>query len=209
SYSPDKAAALWERFRRNGTWVVPTLYSISKLAPQHIAPEMQANDAQLELVPQTLRKQWNPLAPENQVSEEDGQWWTRQLANDTKLTREMHRAGVAMLAGSDSLDRFVFAGSSLHGEMESLERAGFTPMEALQAATRDAARFLGRENELGTIAPGLRADMVLLDADPLKTIRNTTKIFAVVRAGAYLDRAALDALLLEAKDAAKSASVKE
>ena len=209
SYSPKKAAALWARFKRNGTWVVPTLYSISRIAPRALSAEQQARDPELEFVPEKLRKEWNPLTPENQSSQEERDWWARQFANDLKLTAEMHRAGVHMLAGSDSLDRFVFPGSSLQGELELLQEAGFSPMEALQSATRDAAQFLGGEGEIGVIQPGLRADLVLLDANPLQTIANVRKINAVIRAGNYLDRAALDRLLLQAKAAAKSASVKE
>ena len=84
-----------------------------------------------------------------------------------RLTGALHKAGVPILAGSDSPDRFVFPGSSLHEELFQLTKAGFTPMEALQAATRDAARFLGREADTGTITVGLRADLVTLDANPL------------------------------------------
>ena len=126
----------------------------------------------------------------------------RQSANDWKLAGELHRAGVSMLVGSDSLDPFVFPGESLHRELAEFVRVGFTPAEALQAATRGAAEFLGREQECGTVEAGKVADLVLLDANPLDDIANTRKIYAVIRNGQYLDRAALDALLAQAKSAA-------
>jgi imidazolonepropionase-like amidohydrolase len=207
SYSPGKAAALWARFKRNGTWVVPTLESISEQGPRMLSAEERAKDPNLEFIPPALRKQWDPRAPENQASEADLDWWRDVFASDVKLTREMHKAGVQMLAGSDSLDRFVFPGSSLHQELHLLVEAGLTPMEALQSATRDAARFLGREKDSGTIAPGVRADLVLLDGNPLQNISNTTRIRAVIRHGVYLDRTALDGLLADAKAAAAKASV--
>jgi imidazolonepropionase-like amidohydrolase len=207
TYSPEKAAALWARFKRNGTWVVPTLASIAAILPPKMTPEQQANDSQLDFVPESLRKQWDPRLPGNQMSAEDQSWWTKQFANDYKLAGEMHRAGVLMLAGSDSLDRFVFPGESLHKELELLQDDGFTPMQALQSATRDAARFLGREKEFGSIAVGQPADLVLLDADPSENIFNTRKISAVIRGGAYFDRAALDKLLAQARAAAKAAPV--
>jgi imidazolonepropionase-like amidohydrolase len=71
-------------------------------------------------------------------------------------------------------------------------------MEALQAATRNPARFLGKEKDLGTVQKGKLADLVLLDGDPLADIHNTTKIFAVVINGRLYDRAALDRMLADA-----------
>ena len=71
-------------------------------------------------------------------------------------------------------------------------------MQALQAATAKPAEFLNRSNEQGTIAPGQRADLVLLDANPLADIHNTQKIHAVILKGKYIDRATLDALLAHA-----------
>jgi len=120
----------------------------------------------------------------------------------------MHNAGVPLLAGSDSLDRFVFPGFALHQELALLNQQGLTPLEALRAATSDAAKFLGREGEFGAIANGAHADLVLLDENPLEKISNTTRITAVIRDGLYLDRAALDRLLSQAKGAARAASTK-
>src|SRR5262249_38428363 len=114
----------------------------------------------------------------------------------------LHSAGVPLLVGSDSLDPFVFPGDSLHRELAEFVRAGFTPEEALRAATRGAAQFLGREKDLGTIETGKMGDLVLLGANPVENISNTRKILAVVRNGQYLDRAALDAMLAKAKSAA-------
>jgi imidazolonepropionase-like amidohydrolase len=113
----------------------------------------------------------------------------------------MHRAGVRLLAGSDSLDRYVFPGSSLHFELRELVAAGLTPQEALQTATGNPAEFFGRK-DTGTIAAGRRADMVLLDADPSREIANTQKISAVVLAGQFLQRKDLDALLEKSRAAA-------
>jgi imidazolonepropionase-like amidohydrolase len=208
SFSAEKAAKLWARFKKNGTWVVPTLESIAVQTPLKLTPEQQARDQGLDFVPEALRKQWDPQLRDNQASEADQKWWSRQFANDQKLTREMHRAGVRTLAGSDSLDRFVFPGSSLHEELKLLQSQGYTPLEALQSATRDAAHFLGREADSGTIAVGVLADLVLLDRNPLDDIANTSTIHAVIREGVFLDRASLDRLLLQAKAAAKAVPAK-
>ena len=76
----------------------------------------------------------------------------------------------------------------LHEELAMLAKAGLTPMQALQSATGDAARFLNLEQETGAIAPSRRADLVLLEANPLDDIRNTTKIIAVIRNGEVVRR---------------------
>ena len=206
TYSPNKAAALWTTFKKNGTWVTPTLVSIAAQTPQSNTPEEQASDPRLEFVPASLRKEWDPRDPKNRVSEEDQKWWANQYANDARLTTEMHKAGVSLLAGSDSLDRFVFPGFALHQELALLNQQGFTPLEALQAATSGAAQFLGRQGEFGVIANGAHADLLLLDENPLEKLSNTTKISAVIREGVYLDRAALDRLLSQAKAAVQAAS---
>jgi imidazolonepropionase-like amidohydrolase len=116
----------------------------------------------------------------------------------------MHRAGVSFLAGTDVTNPYVFPGFSLHDELALLVEEGkFTPLEALQAATRNPARFLGLEQELGTVEKGKVADLALLDADPLQDVKNTQKIAAVIVGGKLLDRAALDRMLAEVEGPSK------
>ncbi len=111
------------------------------------------------------------------------------------LVASMRRANVPMLAGADTGDPYVLPGSALHDELALLVHAGLTPLEAIQSATRNPARFLGLESTLGTIQKGKVADMVLLDANPLADIRNTRQISAVILKGALLTRARLNGLL--------------
>ena len=91
----------------------------------------------------------------------------------------------------------------MHDELKLLVRAGFSSMEAIQAATLNPARYLGREKDLGTIEDGKLADLVLLDSNPLDDISNTQKIRAVVVNGRYLNRETLDAMLAGVQTAAK------
>jgi imidazolonepropionase-like amidohydrolase len=198
TFSTEKAAALWSTFRRNGTWVTPTLFSIRANAHRL---EDSRNDPQLAYLPIALRKEWEPPKSPTKDDRDTAEWWERQFENDRKLTGEMHRAGVRLLAGSDSLDRYVFVGISLHEELKQLVGAGLTPLEALQTATRNPADFLGRK-DTGIIAAGKRADLVLLDGNPLDDIANTRKISSVVLNGRYLSRAELDSMLSSARAAA-------
>jgi len=202
TYSPEKAAALFQTLKKNGTWVTPTLASLEITSHPD---DWKTDDPLLTFLPASLTKQWI-YSLEDVRMKERAAWLGRQAANDWKLTGELHHAGVPLLVGSDSLDPFVIPGDSFHRELAELVRAGFTPMEAVQAATQGAAQFLGREKELGTVETGHAADLVLLNANPTENIANTRKVWAVIRNGNYLDRAALDALLARAKEAAASAA---
>jgi imidazolonepropionase-like amidohydrolase len=107
-----------------------------------------------------------------------------------RIAATFHRAGVPLLAGTDAPMPRVYPGSSLHEELELLVAVGLSPAEALRAATLAPAAFLGRAHDLGSIAPGKRADLVVLDADPLLDIRNTRRIHAVILDGRWLPRPA-------------------
>ncbi|MGA2095762.1 MAG: amidohydrolase family protein [Candidatus Acidiferrum sp.] len=203
TYNAEKAAAVIQTLKKNGTWVTPTLASLDITShPEN----WKTDDPLLSFVPPAMAKEWRDSFDDPQMKRHAA-WLGRQASNDWKLTAELHRAGVPLLVGSDSLDPFVFPGDSFHHELSELVRAGFTPMEALQSATRGAAQFLGREKELGTVETGHVADLVLLSANPVENIANTRKVWAVVRKGAFYDRAALDSLLEQAKK--EAANVRE
>jgi hypothetical protein len=113
-------------------------------------------------------------------------------------------AGVPIMAGTDTPIGLLTPGFSLHEELRMLVEAGLSARDVLVSATRTPAQFLGLEDELGAIAPGRLADLVLLDADPLADIRNTRRIQAVIRGGALYDRAALDRMLDELAQAGRA-----
>jgi hypothetical protein len=121
-----------------------------------------------------------------------------------QMVGTMHRAGVPFLAGTDAAPGiYVMPGFSLHDELANFVEASFSPMEALQTATSLPAKFLGQEKTFGSIEPGKAADAVLLTANPLTDIRNTSKIRAVVASGRLFDRPDLDAMLAAVEAAAK------
>jgi imidazolonepropionase-like amidohydrolase len=109
------------------------------------------------------------------------------FAKHLALLAELHKRGVTLVPGTD----ITVPGHSIHRELELYVKAGFTPMEAIQAATIVSARFMHRENELGTIEPGKRADLVVLGGDPLADVSNVRKTVLVVARGKAYDPAAL------------------
>ena len=198
TFSGEKAAALWRTFKKNGTWVTPTLFSIWVNAHQlGTSPD----DPQLAYLPASLRKEWAPAKNPTKDARDTEAWWERQFENDRKLTGEMNRGGIRMLAGSDSLDRYDFVGTSLHRELQMLVSAGLTPFEALQTATLNPAAFLAIAKS-GRISTGYLADLVLLDGDPTADISNTNKIAGVFLNGRFFSREELDAMLAKARVAA-------
>lgn len=116
-----------------------------------------------------------------------------------RTTKMAHDAGVKVMVGTDANDTMIFPGFSVHDEIANLVEAGLTPMQALAAATSVPADYFGLSDHYGGVSEGKVADLVLLSADPLSDIANTIRIEAVIQGGRLSDRAALDALLDEAR----------
>lgn len=127
------------------------------------------------------------------------------FARNLQMVGALHHAGVPFLAGTDTAPGvYVMPGFSLHDELANFVEAGLTPMEALQTATSNPAKFLSLESSLGSIERGRIADLVLLSANPLDNIHNTQKISAVITNGRLFDRNALDRVLAQVEAAAKN-----
>ncbi len=202
-FDPERLKNLAVLFVKNGTWQVPTL--VASKAPSFLNDQAAADDPRLAYIGRQDRKEWNDLRDRLIRDNPPESWTLRRAAYEEELaiTRGDHRDGVSILGGTDAGGApFVIPGFDLHNELAALVAAGFTPLEALQSMTLDAAQFLGRSDDFGTVANGKAADLVLLDANPLDDIHNTQKIRAVVVQGEYLDRAALDGLLAHAKESA-------
>jgi imidazolonepropionase-like amidohydrolase len=128
---------------------------------------------------------------------------TQRLEVSRNIVKTLHTAGVRILAGTDAPMPLVYPGFALHKELELLVDSGLSTADALRAATIRPAEFLGIAEISGSIALGKRADLVLLDENPLGKISNTERIRAVVLDGRLLHRADLDGLLSGAADVPK------
>ena len=196
SYTEEKARALYGKFARNQTWQVPTLILLKKDA--FPTPESDpSKDPRRKFVPRHFLESWEKgtASRDKGTTPKEFALRTQLLAKSIQIVGSMNSAGVHIMAGTDSAAPYVFPGSALHEELALLVQAGLTPMQALQAATKNSAEFLGKLDSRGTVEQGKFADLLLLDADPLSDIQNTQKIRSVILRGRLLDRNALDELL--------------
>lgn len=203
TFSLEKANTVFARFKQNETWQCPT-FTVLRSSAFFNDPDFR-RDQRLKYMPRQLRASWNPANDFrfNTRTTEDFLLARSVYKKQIEVVGLMRRAGVEILAGTDVLNPFCFPGFSLHDELAILVEAGLSPMEALQTATLNPARFLGKEKDFGSIAQGKIADLVLLEANPLEDIRNTTKISSVVTNGRLLDRNALDKLLMQVEATAQ------
>src|SRR6185436_18382493 len=197
TFSPDKANALFARLARNHTWQCPTLTVLRNIASLD-DPKLH-EDPRVKYMPPGFTNGWNPANDFRfkDRTAEDYELGRTTYKKLTELVVPMRRAGVEFLAGTDVLNPYCFPGFSLHDELELFVGAGLSPMEALQTATLNPARYLGKEKDLGTIEKGKIADLVLLDASPLENIGNTRKIDAVVAGGKLHPKAELQKMLAD------------
>jgi imidazolonepropionase-like amidohydrolase len=190
------------RLARAHVWQVPTYVQLEGLAQGETPPAVWRDRA--DFVSPALRANWEAAAKESDPKEVAGT--RRMLEIQMSLLKPMAAAGVPILAGTDaSNETWVFAGYSLHRELELFAKAGLTPLEAIQTATLNPRLYQGHDRAKPLIAPGERADLVLFAADPSADIANLSTIRSVVARGLYHDRASLDALLIEAKQQARTA----
>jgi imidazolonepropionase-like amidohydrolase len=120
------------------------------------------------------------------------------MAFSKRMVKALHNGGVPILVGTDSSDPGVVWGFSIHRELELLVAAGLTPFQALEAATRVPAEVVfGNPEEWGTVEVGKRADLLLLQGNPLEDISNTRQIAGVMVRGEWLPQVELQGMLDE------------
>src|SRR6266705_1366055 len=197
SYDAARAASLAAMLAKNQTWQCPTL--VWERGGNLIDVTDFAKDARAKYVPASWKtKTWKRFTEEitRGYGNDDLTIRKKFLGKELEVVHLLHKKGVPFLAGTDTPPGvYIFPGFSLHDELQRLVAAGFTPLEALQTATLNPARFFGIEDRLGTIDKDKLADLVLLSANPLDDIANTQKISAVIANGHYFSSNDLQTML--------------
>lgn len=196
SMSDEEIKGFVELAKRNGTWLLSTLRTNEVIAEQARNPKILAGRPEHHRIHPALYYIWmhaNPYtrpAPPERLAMLD-----RVVDFNRRLVRAFMQAGIPVIPGTDTIIPGVIPGVALHEELAALVAAGMSTDQALAAATRVSAEWLGVLADRGTIEPAKRADLLLLDADPRVDIANTRKIAAVFAGGRHLPRAELDAML--------------
>jgi imidazolonepropionase-like amidohydrolase len=195
TFPPDHAAIARyvEMSKRNDTWLTATLTLDERIVELLEHPQSLAARSDLRSLPPVqygLVVNHNPYLERHDPKLVDHV--RRTVRFNAELVRAFDAAGIPVLTGTDSPVPGVAPGFSLHDEFEALSRSGLGNLRILEATTRLPAQWLGTLNDRGTVEPGKRADLVLLDANPLTDISNTRRIAAVILNGRYLPRAELD-----------------
>jgi imidazolonepropionase-like amidohydrolase len=175
------------RTRAAGTWNVPTQSLMEHvLLPEPGAAELIGR-AEMRYVSPKVRDQW-VKAKADQLGQPgyDPTRARRYVEIRRKLIKGLHDGGAGLLLGSDAPQWFNVPGFALHHELRMLVASGLTPFQALSTGTRNVARFLGQEKEFGTVATGKRADLILLEANPLANVANVQKRAGVMLGGRWL-----------------------
>ncbi|WP_017587689.1 amidohydrolase family protein [Nocardiopsis ganjiahuensis] len=205
TYGPAESASVFERMVANEVAYCPTLFMHKNL---DLPERVRLTDPRMRYMTPDTAQIWSYVL--------DSMYLKGRSADEAAKRRvlfelrravvsAMDEAGVRILAGTDTQTVGVIPGFALHEELEQMVEAGLTPLRALQTATLEPARFLGREAWSGTVEPGRVADLLVLDADPLADIRNTTRIHSVVTRGRHIGPEERTALLAEVEKAASGA----
>jgi imidazolonepropionase-like amidohydrolase len=196
-----RIAALARDHARRGVYHGPTLALFENVMSDAPGDSLARRAEMRYAAPQAVQ-QWTGQKNMQLQNGGPAEGRARFLGLRRTIVRELHLAGAKLMAGSDSPQFFMTPGYGLHRELQALVGAGLPPWAALQAATRVPAEYLGRA-ELGTVAEGKRADLLLLDADPLADVRNAERVAGVLVQGRWIPGDALRARLVEVERAVK------
>ena len=190
----DWLAQLYKTFAKNGTYLTPTL--VVQHARVYVDDISKTPDPRNRYISKTELEAWKP---ENDMFSKYRTpryvaYQKRQYTETLKGIKLAEQLGVQLLAGTDVVAPWTYPGFSLHDELGLLVEAGLKPLEALRTATINPAEFFGMK-DVGIIASGMKANLVLLDADPLENIANMKKISSVIMRGRLYTRSQLDDLL--------------
>jgi imidazolonepropionase-like amidohydrolase len=189
----SKLPALVKETKAAGTWMVPTQSLLEHWLSDDDPNEM-AKWPEMKHVPAEQLQKWIEQK-KGMTSQASAESRRKFLELRRRILEALFDGGVPIALGSDAPQTWNVPGFSAHRELKMMVAAGLTPFQALQTGTINVARYFGTESSTGTVAKGKRADLVLLDANPLQDIGNSSRIAGVMINGRWLSRSAIDAAL--------------
>lgn len=186
--------ALAAETKKQGVWVVPT----QSLFTRWFSPtdaNVLANEPEMQYMPSKILYQWRQNKSNLTGASYSEVLWQRFILFRHKILQSLYKADVDLLLGSDAPQVFNVPGFSLRHEMKSLAEANLSPYVILRSGTANPARFFGKSGAFGTIVPGASADFILLEANPLDDVSNTSKQVGVMLRGKWLSKEFIEAEL--------------
>lgn len=192
----SRMPALAAATREAGVWNTPTL-ALFEIVVSMDAPETFLAWPEMQYVSPNLRATFAKQKAGTAGIPAPAADRARYVELRRQMTKALSDAGAGLLVGPDTPQMFLVPGFATHREIASFAAAGLSPFEALRAATSSPASYFDRAAETGTVEPGKRADLLLLDANPLQDVANARKISGVMANGRWIPRGELDRMLDE------------
>jgi len=186
-----KVSHIAQTTREAGAWNCPTLVVNDKMMMSDKDFEQELKRSYMKYIPASFKKMWIELGGKR--SENSNR--SLKVCNMKRMVKALHDAGARILLGTDTPNPCVVPGFSLHEELQNLVDAGLTPYEAIRAGTSNAAECLGALSEFGTISAGLRADLILVEGNPLEDVGNTDRRVGVMLRGRWFPQSELQTML--------------
>jgi hypothetical protein len=190
----SKLPALVSAATAAGVWQVPTQVLLDNLLNDVSVDDLAARPEMKYMPPETIKNWIGTKQKFLQTSQAER---AKLLGLRRRFIKALHDAGVPFALGSDAPQYWNVPGFSVHRELRSMVDAGLTPYQALRTGTVNVGVYFKTESTTGTIATGKRADLLLLDANPLQNIDNSWKIAGVMVNGRWLSKADIDKRLAE------------
>ena len=203
TFNNERLLKVAKQLSATRSWICPTLvvnYNIG-----HLDDSTLANDERMKYIARFMKNFWDPRQDIRFRSQPKDYYQVTRMEFEKKLQMipVLHKAGVKLLAGTDTPNPYCFPGFSLHDELAWFVKSELSPAEALQTATINPAIYFAIEKDYGTVEKGKIASLLILDQNPIIDISNTTSINSVILRGGIMNRNQLDGMLEKVKDLAQ------
>jgi imidazolonepropionase-like amidohydrolase len=205
SVDASRFAAIAQEMKAAGVWSVPTILVWENLYGQAETPEAMGARDEMKYWPRDAVAQYVDRK-RDYIAAQRQQWITPELSAQyltlrRRALRAFANAGAPLLMGTDSPQLFMVPGFSLHHELRIVAEAGLTPFQIYESGSKNVARYvaerLKQPGNFGTVAVGNRADLVLLEANPLESVVNLTRRAGVMVRGRWVSTSEIEAGLAE------------